>query len=563
MKSLTLTFLLAILSVTLFSQTFQWAKQMGGTTNDECHSVAIDASGNVYTTGFFSGTVDFDPGVGTYNLTSAGLEDIFVSKLDANGNFVWAKKIGDISYDEGRAITTDLNGNIYITGYFGFTVDFNPGSATYNLTSAGNADIFVLKLNSNGTFLWARGMGGADYEESNAIAVDDAGNIYTTGNYTSSPADFDPGAGTCNLTTGYEEIFISKLDASGNFIWAKQLGGPGIDRCFSIALDNNGNVYTTGVFEGTADFDPGSGTYNLVTNGAQDIFISKLSTNGNLVWAKHMGGLSQDDGYSITVDANENVYTTGVFSGTADFDPDTGIYNLTYGNIFVSKLDINGNFVWARQMGGSNGGSGYSIALDSFGNIYSTGYFTSGGDFDPGQGVYNLIGMGGNDVYISKLDNNGNFMWAQKMGGTYYYDHGYSIITDSIGNIYIAGIFEDVADFNPPLSTYLTSNGGTDNFVVKYNNSGVGISGIDQTNSLFIYPNPTTCVLNIDIKQIPIGLYEITLTNSMGQAVIKNNLTISNDSLFAQIYLKDITEGLYFLTINSDNFRKTYRIQKN
>jgi len=453
--------------------TFQWAKKMGGSSFDRGFAVTVDGAGNVYTTGYFNGTVDFDPGAATFNLTSAGVDDIFISKLDASGNFSWAKKIGGTSYEQGMSIAVDGSGNVYSTGYFQATADFDPGASTFNLTSLGNTDIFILKLDASGNFLWAKQMGGTSSEQGKSLAIDGAGNIYTTGSF-SGTVDFDPNAGTFNLTTPQSDIFVSKLDASGNFVWAKQMGGNSVDNGSSIAVDGSGNVYTTGSFIGTTDFDPGPGTYNLTYFGTglyTDIFVSKLDASGNFVWAKQMGGAGTSDDYgaSIAVDGSGNVYTTGRFYGTADFDPGAGIFNLNAAGleIFVSKLDALGNFVWAKQLGGNSTGGGFSIALDPSGNVYTTGYFYGTADFDPGAGTYNLISAGASEVYVSKLNASGNFVWAVSMGGTSY-DEGYAIYRDSQGNIYTTGSFTGTADFDPGAGTSnLVSSGGIDIFVNK------------------------------------------------------------------------------------------------
>jgi hypothetical protein len=269
-----------------------WAKQLGGTSVDYGLSNAVDASGNVYTTGNFNGTADFDPGAGTYNLTPASAvnDDIFISKLDASGNFVWAKRLGGTSIDNVASISVDASGYVYTTGNFKGTVDFDPGAGTYNLSSAsaGNDDIFISKLDTSGNFVWAKQLGGTSSDVGQSITVDPAGSgdVYTTGSFYGT-ADFDPGAGTYNLTsTGGSDIFISKLDATGNFVWAKQMGGNGTATGTSIAIDpaGSGDIYTTGVFDGTADFDPGAGTYSLTYAGGFDIFISKLDASGNFVW---------------------------------------------------------------------------------------------------------------------------------------------------------------------------------------------------------------------------------------------------------------------------------------
>ncbi len=156
---------------------FVWARAMGGTYWDEGHAIAVDSAGNVYTTGYFRDTVDFDPGPGTYDLTSAGWADIFVSKLDSGGNFVWAKSMGGPSEDQGWDIAVDGAGNVCTTGYFFETADFDPGPGIYNLTSVGEADIFVWKLDSSGDFVWAKSMGGTEWDMGNGIAVEGAGNL--------------------------------------------------------------------------------------------------------------------------------------------------------------------------------------------------------------------------------------------------------------------------------------------------------------------------------------------------------------------------------------------------
>jgi hypothetical protein len=210
-------------------------------------------------------------------LTSAGNRDIFVLKLDSLGNLVWVKQMGGAGNAEGRSITTDANGNVYSTGTFSGTVDFDPAVDITNLTSAGEYDIFIQKLDSNGAFLWVKQMGSLNYDWGLGITTDATGNIYTIGNF-SGTVDFDIEAGTVNLTSiGDFDCFILKLDTNGNFVWAKQMGGTGYSSGNSITVDADDNVYTTGRFEGTVDFDPGTGITNLTAGELADIFILKLS----------------------------------------------------------------------------------------------------------------------------------------------------------------------------------------------------------------------------------------------------------------------------------------------
>lgn len=344
MKNIIFTIIIALVSNLSYAQVFEWAKSAGGNNPDGGNSLTLDALGNVYTTGFFEGTVDFDPSPNVFNLTSIG-SAAFILKLDAAGNFVWAKKIGNSTFGSGEAegldIELDNNGYVYCMGSLTGTVDFNPNNTTYNLTSSGEHDVFVLKLDTAGNFVWAKKMGGASDDYPSALAIDVAGNIYTTG-YFSLTADFDPNAGIFNLiSTYYIDIFISKLDAAGNFVWAKGMGCVDGDAGYALLLDNIGNVYITGKFNGTVDFDPNAGVFNLTSVGNLDVFIAKYDNSGNFIWAKRMGRGGDDLGSALLVDNTGNVYSTGYFRITADFDPSMNTFSLSSlgdFDIFMQKM---------------------------------------------------------------------------------------------------------------------------------------------------------------------------------------------------------------------------------
>jgi hypothetical protein len=561
------------------AQSLAWAKQMGGAGNGAATSVAVDASGNVYTTGSFSGTADFDPGTGIYNLTSfATYGDIFVSKLDASGNFIWAKQLGGATFiASATSIAVDTDGNVYTTGDFSGTIDFDPGPGTYNLMAPGTYDVFVSKLDSAGNFVWAKQFlaedDNTDYGYS--IALNESGHVYVTGSF-SGTTDFDPGPGTYNLSTaGNNDCFISKLDASGNFVWAKKMGGTANDGSHSLALDNSGNIYTTGWFIGTADFDPGIGTFNLSTSSWSDvdIFVCKLDSSGNFIWAKRMGGTTEhnQNGISIAVDANANVYTTGEFMGTADFDPGTGTYNLSAiaGNydIFVSKLDSSGNFLWAKQMGGPLYDVGRGIAVDAGGIAYTTGYFNnSTADFDPDtSATYYLTSFGMTDGFISKLDSSGDFLWAGQLGGPEY-DYGRGIAVDAGGNIYAAGDFSSTADLDPGTGTYyLTCPGfGGNIFVVKldpdFSTSTDEHLQASFISTLEIFPNPSTGILNVQWHDHITGRQmqsaELNICNSLGELVCSKPLQTGRN----EIDLSSAGKGVYFLKVQAGSTIETKRV---
>ena len=510
------------------AQNFLWAKQMGGTNVEVGNAVTTDAAGNVYTAGYFQGTADFDPGFGIFNLTSSGTADIFVTKFNSTGNFIWAIQMGSNASGTGSnqatGIAIDPLGNIVIAGYFNGVCDFDPGPGTYYLGAALSTRIFIVKIDPLGNLIWAKNVENTSSNLCNSLFVDNNGYIYTTG-YFGNTSDFDPGPGVFNLvSTGSADAFVLKLDSNGNFVWAKQLGGASIINGTGISSDNLGNVLVTGYFQGTADFDPSASNYDLTSFGSNDIFVSKLDSNGNFVWAKQMGGTGDDWGLSVTTDLIGNIITTGYFRATADFDPSATVLNLTASvadDAFISKLDGSGNLIWVKQFGGTSTERGYSVKTDNINNIYTTGYFAGTTDFDPNAGVYDLTSNGGVDTFISKLDSTGNFVWAKSFGGTGT-DRPYAIHVDLAKNVYTTGQFQNTVDFDTDAGIYnITSFGTFDIFVHKMNQCSASSSSM-TVNSCDSYLSPSGNTYTVS------GIYNDTILNvSSCDSIITINLTIS------------------------------------
>lgn len=530
----------------------EWAKGLGNiSTSDMGTFIVTDSNSNSYTLGSFGGTVDFDCGPGVYNVTAIGSNDLFVLKLDSSGNFSWVKSIGGSNYVNGSSITLDQQGNIYFTGWFMGTADFDPGAGIYNLTSVGYEDAFVCKLDSNGIFLWIKSFSGTQISassESVSLKVDLTGNVYSTGSYKYT-VDFDPGNGVFNLTSiGMDAIFICKLDFAGNFIWAKSFGGPSIDVAYSMALDNNGSIYSAGQVFGVVDFDPGAGIYNVGVASQLSYYLSKLDVNGNLIWAKCVQGA---DCFSLFVDSKENIYTAGRFSGTVDFDPNAGNYNLTGGGFFVSKFDSLGNLTWAR---GTNSGvsEAYSIALDSNLNVFISGRFAVTTDFDLGNGVYNLTSLGSWDVFVCELDSSGDFIEANTFGGSHTDQVGSSYFDNNF-NLYITGFFSDTINFSPPL----ISNGNADIFIVKYQNPILEIKENKLLEKLVVFPNPTHGVVNVRFPQV-INKSEIIISSLMGE--VKSKQTFKNTDVITLTV--DGDAGMYLVKVLTDLSQSNFKIVK-
>ncbi len=493
MKKIALSFFAIVHMLTSSAQTpaLDWAKGIGGTGQDNGKGMVLDAIGNVYTTGFFTDTVDFDPGVGVYKLGAGPVGATFISKLDVNGNFVWAKSFNEVittgggnSY--GFAIAIDGSGNIYTTGQFYGTVDFDPGVGVNVLN--GIDDIFVSKLDANGNFIWAKNVGGAGSDSGSSIKVDAFGNV-CVGGYFTNTVDFDPGASVTNLSSTSRDIFILKLDANGNFIWVKQIGGSSTDDLNALSVDAAGNIFATGTFNSICDFDPSATTFNLSSNGARDVFISKLDNNGSLVWAKSIGGTGQDYGYGITLDVANNVYVVGEYVNTVDFDPNISTTNTVISNggkdAFILKLNSTGDFVTVTTFGSALGNdNATSIFVDVLNNQFITGSFTNTTDFDTSPSTYTLTSVVAT-TYILKLDALNNFSWVRKLGGiASSSSKGNSILVDALGFIYTTGFYSNILDVDPNLPEFiLPNNGGSDCYIHKMGVCSMPTIAINTTTS--------------------------------------------------------------------------------
>ena len=304
----------------------QWLRSFPGTATDTAYHTAVDHGGNIYILGSFSSTTMIFDTI-TLSATS-GSSDIFLAKLDPAGNVLWARSPGGSKPDTGYRMTIDASDNIFVTGYFGGTGTF--GSTT--LTSAGGDDVYVAKYNSSGDVQWAVGGGGTGTEEGFGIALDAAGNSYITGFFSSATATF--GSQIIHRAGG-NDMFVVKVSPTGTFLWARSAGGTGDDRGRDVAVDNQGNVYVSGVFSGTATF----GTNILTSVGGLDMFLTKYDPNGNLQWVVPFTGLSDDQANEIEFDGNGHLYMSGQGSTNTYFGTLT-VTNSTNSVPFIGRLDF-------------------------------------------------------------------------------------------------------------------------------------------------------------------------------------------------------------------------------
>ncbi len=523
---------------------FLWVKQTGGASTDYGRSIVVDSNANIYTTGHFSGTVDFDPGIGTAYLSTPNSNfDAFIQKLDSAGNFIWAKRMGGLGQARGLSLSLDANSNIHTTGWFSSTIDFDPGVGISNLTSVGGFDVFILKLDSSGNFIWVNQIGSTQYDYGYSIANDSYGNVYTTGMFYNT-VDFDPGSGVTNLTSaGLSDYFIQKLDTAGNLIWAKQMGSTDYDRGSSIVIDKNDNVYVTGTFVDTVDFDPGSGTHNLIShNGSLDIFIQKIDASGNLLSIEQIKGTNREYPYSITTDYQGNIYTTGQFELTADFDPGPGTASLSVINhfdVYILKLSQCPMDSTTDTIVACN----YYTWID--GITYTSSNNTSTYTLTNYHGCDSIITLKLTiDTVDTGITSNDPIITANANGATYQWldcNNNYSLILGSTSQNFIATANGDYSVEVTQIPCIDTS--------ICISISTVNITENILINKISVSPNPVTNQINIKFEKQLDRKHEIAIFNIFGQQLIYKQ--IDGNTKYS-LDVSTLKSGMYFYSIISD-----------
>lgn len=446
MKRLIFLLMLVYCSVIYCQLTYDWnwAQRAGGTSSDIGKAIATDSSGNVYVTGMYQRTAAFgsitltddgshpyepnifvakmDPSgnwlwakkvicndyhsvwvaaitvdingnciiVGQHDGASFGTQiasngdmDGFIAKLDTNGNWLWAKTFGGSGSDAANGVGSDNDGNVYVTGRFSDTVIVD----TTLLISAGSYDVFVVKMDGAGNWVWAKRAGGSEWDYSYGISTDDNGTSFVTGSYRSSSS-----FGSVNLSSsGADDIFAAKIDSSGNWLWANGAGGVNGDEGTSITCDSTGNVYLTGTIGSTASF----GSTTLEFYGYRGVFVAKLNANGIWQWALQTGSSSE---CGIGINNVGDIYVAGQFQGTLHYGTST-ITAVGATDIFIGRLDCYGNWLFMKQVGSVNNEEVFGVALENTSSLIVTGRFSNSTSF----GTHNMISNGNDDVFVAKF----------------------------------------------------------------------------------------------------------------------------------------------------------------
>lgn len=476
----------------------RWGHAFDASSDIAINNMFTDpASNDIVVVGEFTGTADFDPSIGTFNLSSGGT-DRFMAKYATDGSFIWAKKMIGLQQP---SITIDQNSNIILSGYFVGTVDFDLGAGTTSLSSQGGLDGYIAKYNSNGDFIWVQGVGGPNNDIAGDIAVDpNNGNIYATGTFgfgtsTATSAQNYPGIGfTLN---GLRDFWVAKYDTAGSILWMHSGGSrTGVslnqDDAFALDIDQSGNVYIGGYFHDSLFLSNGGAQTYQVSNSAQnDIFFIRYTSTGNIDWVNVIGSYGVETIFDLKVnDLNNSLYIGGYsYSDSIDFDasPSTQYQNFeTLG--FIAKYDLTtGLFLWTNNLGTDCS----RLSINNNGDIWATGIFSGVVDFDPSSSSFFLSSPSPSnaDVYLAQYSSSGAFIEAYSFASTLTLNLEFSnnVLLDSDGSLLFTAKLDGTTDLDLSSTTNNLTTSFPKPFIAKYapcDLQHTAISFVDNDNHL-------------------------------------------------------------------------------
>ncbi len=457
---------------------YLWDHRFGDSNYQFTAQLATDVAGDLVLTGMFSGAVDF--GVGPLN--AGYFKDVFLARFEHNGNCLWSYQFGDTTHDQGgQCVAVDPSGGIFLAGDAKGSIDFGGGQ----MTSAGGQDVFLVKFTPEGEYEWGSLFGDWTQEWAVGVAPDTAGNVVFTGMFEGT-IDFGGGTLTCVGGMDDADIFLAMFDETGYHLWSKRFGSPNSESVADIIIDPRGNVILAGSFSGTLDF----GGAPLVSAGGHDIFVAKLTFDGEHIWSQRFGDSENQLPYGIACDSSGEVLLAGTFEGAVDFGGGP-LVSLGGYDIFLARLDADGSHIWSRSFGDVTlwRQEAHDVAVDRSGNVLLTGQFEGTVDFGGGP----LVNVGASDIFCARFDQNGNHLWSRRYGDGYpaNYHVANNVCPDPWGNAVFAGYFDGILQFGP---VPLGSQGNYDIFLVKLipTDDPTSVLGVPvpESSAIAVVPNP-------------------------------------------------------------------------
>ncbi len=521
----------------LSAQTPSWqlAFQAGYNGNESATSIAVDASGNTYMTGSYNSSyINF----GTFSLINnfSGTSDVFLVKIDPSGTVLWAKTFGGADGDQGNCVAVDASGNVILTGWFA-SVSIAFDATVLNNVGTASSDLFITKYDPSGNLIWAKSAGGSINDRGYAVSCDANSNIFVTGWYTSPIINFGTG-NLSNAGSATNDVFIVKYDSNGNALWAKTIGGSGVDGSRACATDLLGNTYVVGGFASTS-VNFGTGSLTNIGSGTYDLFIVKYDPSGIPLWSQSAGGIYDEFGNGIAISGN-NIYLTGSFSSSSvTFGSTTALINVSAGtsDIFIANYSPSGTVNWSKASGGIDSDEGKCVCVDAIGNAYISGSFISS-SISFGTNTLTNYAAGVKDVFVASFDIIGNSIWSLQVGN--YGDEVGNGIANSLNSnaIYLAGMFNSGSvNFG---SNVIYKGCGDDVFYAKLDaTTGIeNASYVLDINSI-VFPNPSSTgifTINNELENADVEIY-----NTLGEKVY------SNAHFQNTINLSEQTKGVYVI----------------
>lgn len=446
----------------------EYSTYLGGSDFDIGQSIAVDATGSAYVTGYTFSS-DFPTTPGAFDTSSNNDNDVFVSKLDAAGaNLLYSTYLGGSGNDIGTGIAVDATGSAFVTGSTPSS-DFPTTPGAYDTSWNGSNDAFVTKLDASGANLaYSTYLGGSDYDYSLAVAVDAAGNAFVSG-YTDS-GNFPTTVGAFDTSWNARDVFVTKLNTAGaNLAYSTYLGGTNEDMGTGIAIDGAGSAYVTG-FTFSDDFPTTPGAYDTSREAFHDSFVTKLDAAGaSLVYSTYLGGNNSDNAQDIAVDTSGSAYVTG-YTDSTNFPTTPGAFDTSWNgdlDVFVTKLNVAGsNLAYSTYLGGNSPDFAQGITVDVTGSAYVAGH-TFSSDFPTTAGAYDTSWNNSADAFVTKFSSTGSSLSQSTFLGGTNDDVGVGIAVDVSGNAYVVG-YTFSSDFPTTIGAYDTTlSAHADTFVTK------------------------------------------------------------------------------------------------